>query len=432
MNEKVKSIIAFSLLAVFLIVGAVLTWLDRPTDVFPDENTMIQLYGETHGVDVYYQAELLEWQKCYAQGERNLFVELPYYTAEFLNVWMHEDNDAILDQIFEDIQGTASGVPGYAAFFRSIKETCPDTVFYGTDVGHLSQTTGARYLQYLEENGLQESENYALAEMCIQQGEAYRAANDSDTTTGISPVRESYMVSNFIDAYTRCGGGKIMGIYGSYHTDLRNPELMAGQLQSHYGDIISSVKLSTLLSQKKPYTLGFCVTGLVFLLMLYIPNTLWAVKKKPVGYDEYSKRENKLLVLLERIGEAGVSVVLLIFTDFNPCITILPTGLYFEMRILFWVTAFLLMILYECYWVRYFRSAGTMQDFYSSFAGFPIAGASLPVMASILLGVYSQNLLLLAISVILGIGHIGIHAMHRRETEERTVPGNADDENSAV
>ena len=415
MSEKIKTIIAFTLMTVSILVGAVMTLLDRPTDTFPNENTMIQLYGETHGVDVYYQMELKTWQDCYAEGQRNLFVELPYYSAEFLNLWMHEDNDALLDQLFADMQGTASGVPAYAEFFRNIKATCPDTIFYGTDVGHQNETTGARYLQYLTENGLQNSENYLLAEECVRQGNEFYASKHSDLQTGVSPVRESYMVSNFINAYSRCGGGKIMGIYGSYHTELSNPELMAGRLQNHYGDVISSVKLSTLLSQKKPYTMGFCVTGLLFLLMLYIPNTLWAVKKKPVGYDELSKHENKLLVLLERIGEAGVTVVLLIFTDFNPCIAMLPTGLYIGMRIIFWVTAFVLMILYECYWVQYFRSAGTMQDFYSTFAGFPVAGATLPVMAAILLGIYSQNLLMLAISVILGIGHIGIHGMHRRE-----------------
>ena len=56
-----------------------------------------------------------------------------------------------------------------------------------------------------------------------------------------------------------------------------------------------------------------------------------------------------------------------------------------------------------------------MKDFYSSFAGFPVAGASLPVIAAILLGIYSGNMLFLAVSIILGIGHIGIHAMHKRE-----------------
>ena len=41
--------------------------------------------------------------------------------------------------------------------------------------------------------------------------------------------------------------------------------------------------------------------------------------------------------------------------------------------------------------------------------------------AALLLGVYSGNLILIGASVILGIGHIGIHLMHRKEI--RTAEG---------
>jgi maltodextrin utilization protein YvdJ len=57
-----------------------------------------------------------------------------------------------------------------------------------------------------------------------------------------------------------------------------------------------------------------------------------------------------------------------------------------------------------------------MEDFYSSYAGFPVAGATLPVLAALILGIYAQNWIVIAVSVILGIGHIGIHLTHRRET----------------
>lgn len=50
-----------------------------------------------------------------------------------------------------------------------------------------------------------------------------------------------------------------------------------------------------------------------------------------------------------------------------------------------------LMVLYECYWIKYFKSSKTMRDFYMSFAGFPVAGATLPVTACLLLGIYSGN-----------------------------------------
>ena len=73
------------------------------------------------------------------------------------------------------------------------------------------------------------------------------------------------------------------------------------------------------------------------------------------------------------------------------------------------------MLLYEIYWIRYFRSAKTMQDFYSSLFGVPVAGATLPVVGFFLLALYGKNLFLLLSTIVLGIGHIGIHWMHREE-----------------
>lgn len=89
---------------------------------------------------------------------RHLFVELPYYTAEFLNIWIKEDSDEILEELFEDWKGTASYATCVKDFYRRIKAECPETVFHGTDVGHQYDTTGKRYLKYLKENNMQGTE----------------------------------------------------------------------------------------------------------------------------------------------------------------------------------------------------------------------------------------------------------------------------------
>ena len=413
-KNRIKSIIAFSLLILVVTVGFSFSALDSGKDVYPDENTKIRLYGEAHGLKEYYDIEFELWKECYAEGYRALFIEVPYFTAEFLNLWMQEDSDEIIDRIFEDIQGTQSGNEYYYEFFHEIKEQCPQTVFYGTDVGHQFDTTGPRYLEYLADNGLEETDNYRLAKECIDQGIAYRS--DDPDHDGLSTVRESYMISNFIDAYSRCGTDKIMGIYGSYHTDLSNPDLMAGRLKSQYGDVISSIRLSTLaFGEARPYRLGFCITGFIFLLMLFIPNIYWGAKAKPEGYDEAAKKENKILLLFERAGEVLVSCSLLIFPALNPYIKLLPQHVLYDEKIIMCFTACVLMILYECYWIKYFRSEWTLKDQYSSFAGFPVAGATLPVIAVLLLGLYSMNLVVIVSGVILGIGHIGIHLMHYKE-----------------
>lgn len=412
-KETIKTILAFGIVLILVIAGFTLDKMDQTTDVYPNENTLISLYGETHGKKICYDIEFSEWKKYYDNGYRNLFVELPYFSAEFLNEWMKEDSDELIDLFFEEIKGTQSGNEYYYEFFHEIKEQCPETVFYGTDVGHQYDTTGKRYLEYLEEKGMAGSENYLLAEENIQQGIDYRS-DDSDHN-GKSSIRESYMVSNFINAYSRCGGGKIMGIYGGYHINLYNSDLMAGRLREQYGDCISSVELSTLAFDRlgKTYDLGICVTGIVFLLLLFVPNIIWAVKGKAEGYDESAQNENKVLLAFERIGEALVSVSLVIFTAINPKILVLE-GVYFEWKIICWITAFVLMVLYECYWIKYFMSSRTMKDFYMSFAGFPVAGATLPVIAVLLLGLYSGNLIVIGGAIILGIGHIGIHLEHRR------------------
>lgn len=151
---------------------------------------------------------------------------------------------------------------------------------------------------------------------------------------------------------------------------------------------------------------GFSYIGLIFLAMLIIPNLIWT-KNMPADYDKYVKNENKVLVILERVGEVLVSCVSLIFSDFN------INGItYWSL----WLPgAALLMILYEIYWIRYFKSEKTMKDFYRDLFGIPVAGATLPVIAFLLLGIYGKNIFMIASVVILGIGHIGIHLNHSKE-----------------
>ncbi|MEY8434668.1 hypothetical protein AALA56_02330 [Streptococcus hyointestinalis] len=78
-----------------------------------------------------------------------------------------------------------------------------------------------------------------------------------------------------------------------------------------------------------------------------------------------------------------------------------------------------LMLLYEVYWIRYFRSSKTMADFYKSLLGISVPGATLPVVAFFLLGVYGRNPYLILAVIILGIGHTGIHLAHWREMQDK-------------
>ena len=123
--------------------------------------------------------------------------------------------------------------------------------------------------------------------------------------------------------------------------------------------------------------LGFSYVGLIYLLMLFIPNIIWS-KNQPKDYDKYVKNENKVLLVFERIGEVSLTVLSLIFTDFN-----INKISYWSIILL---VSFLSMIIYEISWIRYFK-----------------------------LGIYGRNIFMIIASIIMAIGHIGIHLNHRKE-----------------
>lgn len=154
--------------------------------------------------------------------------------------------------------------------------------------------------------------------------------------------------------------------------------------------------------------MGFSYVGFVFLIMLFVPNLFWT-KNKPKDYDKYVKNENRILKILENIGQVLVTCIVLIFQDFN-------IKLY-SWWIVWLILSAICMILYEIYWIRYFKSKKTMRDFYSSLLCIPVAGATLPVIAVLFLGIYGKNILLLIAAIILGIGHIGIHINHKNEIQ---------------
>jgi hypothetical protein len=152
--------------------------------------------------------------------------------------------------------------------------------------------------------------------------------------------------------------------------------------------------------------LGFSYVGFIFLLMLTIPNLIWT-KHQPKGYS--SQNENKVLLVFEKVGQVCVTCTALIFSDLNMH--------DWSLWSLWLIVAAVLMILYECWWIRYFKSAKTLKDFYSGFFGVPVAGATLPVVAFFFLGVYGKVIWLMISVIILGIGHIGIHLQHLKEIQ---------------
>lgn len=155
---------------------------------------------------------------------------------------------------------------------------------------------------------------------------------------------------------------------------------------------------------------GFSYVGLIYLLMLFIPNILWT-KRQPPGYAALARGESRTLLIFERIGQVLVTCTAVIFSDFNLS-PFTPWSLWL-------IVSFILMVLYEICWIRYFSAPPTLENFYGSFLGIPVPLASLPVVAFLLLGIYGKVIWLIIAAVILGIGHIGIHIQHVRRIESR-------------
>lgn len=151
---------------------------------------------------------------------------------------------------------------------------------------------------------------------------------------------------------------------------------------------------------------GVSYVGLFYLALLFLPNLIWT-RNQPEGYE--SQSESRILAMLERAGQVCATCCAVIFSDFN----LRPWSPWS-----LWLAAsLLLMALYGAWWARYFRSPKTQQDFYSGLLGIPVAGATLPVLAFLLLGIYGKVVWMVLSAAMLGVGHIGIHLQHRRRLE---------------
>lgn len=271
----------------------------------PKEPGKICLYGENHiNPDITAQ-ELELWQSYYhEQGMRHLFIEYAYYHAAFLNAWMQSEDDSILDSFFNDLVGTQAHTENTLDFFRAIKETCPETIFHGTDVGHQFSTTGKRYLEYLEANDLTDTQEYQLTLEAIDQGKQYYGDGKQDHV-----YRENTMTQNFIREFEALNGESIMGIYGTAHIypDSLNHtgecDSMGKQLVGHFGgeyifseDLTAAVQAKkqplreeTLTIGKKDYTAEYFGSWTVSESYHgYSEVEFWRL---PDAYDDFSKSE---------------------------------------------------------------------------------------------------------------------------------------------
>lgn len=148
---------------------------------------------------------------------------------------------------------------------------------------------------------------------------------------------------------------------------------------------------------------GFSFVGLFCLILLFLPNIKWARASK---VPPAQRKEPPLLVWMERIGQAGIVACSLLFRDYD--------SVLFRPRIVLLGCAVALLVCYNLWWRRVFRSGLTQEALYSSFLGIPLAGAVLPSVSFLFLGVYGGVVWLILASTIFGVGHISIARLHQK------------------
>lgn len=234
----------FAKLALCALAMAAVLYLAYVRSPYPQPVGQIYLYGEAHSDEDCLNWELEVWNTYYYENNmRHLFVEWPYFYAEYMNLWMHTDSDEILEMLWDDYAGADGTTDLTKKFLKRIKETCPETVFHGTDVGHLADVTGVRYLAMLEENGEQDTEKYRLALENVEQGR-YSCENGDDV------YRENKMAENFIREFEALNGESVMGIYGGAHVPVDGLDwatgtvpCMGAQIAARYGEDLHVEKL---------------------------------------------------------------------------------------------------------------------------------------------------------------------------------------------
>ncbi len=252
-NIKISAFVV-ALIMLLVLAACTVRNVSVDTDTPSDRSSgKIYLYGENHGVEEILEKELELWDEYYhKENMRHLFIEYPYYTAELLNLWMQSDNDDIIEELYKDWEGSPAHNPYIKEFYKKIKSEYPETIFHGTDVGHQYDTAGQRYLKYLEENNMENSEQYLLTQEAIEQGKYYYKHSDD-------VYRENKMAENFIREFDKLKNKNIMGIYGGAHTDFdamdymtNSVPSMARQLKERYGDNIYSEDLAWLAKDIEP------------------------------------------------------------------------------------------------------------------------------------------------------------------------------------
>ena len=139
------------------------------------------------------------------------------------------------------------------------------------------------------------------------------------------------------------------------------------------------------------------ILGLIIIVLIMIPNIIYAVKYK----DQQNICDNQFMNILEQIGRYGCIVLMILNIGINE-----PGFRSIEMFLTYLIGNAVLIISYMIVWVMYFKK----QKF-----GKQIALAVIPTVIFLLCGITMMHWLLIIFGIIFGIGHIYVTCKNRCE-----------------
>lgn len=142
------------------------------------------------------------------------------------------------------------------------------------------------------------------------------------------------------------------------------------------------------------------VFGLVFVVLLLIPNIIYAVKYR----DVENLCKNKVMNVLEQIGRYG-SMFLMVFNIGIAEFGFTSTNAF----LIYFLGSIVLMLAYWIIWIIFFVNQSMWNR---------MALAIIPTLLFLLNGCTLRHILLIVTAILFGIGHIYVTYMNARLSEE--------------
>ena len=173
---------------------------------------LIHLYGEVHGLDAHFIHHFYRWKYYYTyHGMRHLFIEMPFYHSFLLNLWMEEEDDKILQFLFDDIRGQYADTATRWDFYQRIKAELPNTIFHGVDMG----IPGGPLAKFMfHEHVLEDSDEFNIIQDNIMITQFFY-----DRFQQSLAFRSVVMSRNFATLFNRLNNESVMGIFGAAHVE---------------------------------------------------------------------------------------------------------------------------------------------------------------------------------------------------------------------